>query len=101
MPRKLQAGIHHVQPVGVKPPAGIGIAADLAATIGLPREFQVVLDVVLEVVRVDEVLARVVRRVDVDELDLAGVVLAQELQRVEVVALDVHFWWCPSPCCVP
>lgn len=43
-----------------------------------------------EVVFVDEVVACVVRRVDVDELDFAGVVLAQELQRVEVVSLDVQ-----------
>lgn len=55
-----------------------------------------------EVVFVDEIVARVVRRVDVDELDFAGVVLAQELQRVEVVSLDVQgSGWCPSPCCVP
>lgn len=43
-----------------------------------------------EVVVVDEIVAGVVGRVDVDELDFAGVVLAQELQRVEVVALDVQ-----------
>lgn len=43
-----------------------------------------------EVVVVDEIVAGVVGRIDVDELDFAGVVLAQELQRVEVVSLDVQ-----------
>ena len=43
-----------------------------------------------EVVVVDEVVARVVGRVDVDELDLARVRLAHDLQRLEVVALDVE-----------
>ena len=43
-----------------------------------------------EIVFVDEIVSRVVWRIDVDELDLAGVVLAQELQRVEVVSLDVQ-----------
>ena len=35
-----------------------------------------------EVVVVDEIVAGVVRRVDVDELDFAGVVLAKELDAV-------------------
>ena len=41
-----------------------------------------------EVVVVDEVVAGVVGRVDVDELDLAEVRLLEQLQRLEVVALD-------------
>ena len=41
-----------------------------------------------EVVVVDEVIAGVVRRVDVDQLDLAEVRLLEQLERVEVVALD-------------
>ena len=43
-----------------------------------------------EGVVVDEVVARVVGRVDVDHLHLAGVGVAQELERVEVVTLDVQ-----------
>ena len=41
-----------------------------------------------EVVVVDEVVAGVVGRVDVDQLDLAEVRLLEQLERVEVVALD-------------
>ena len=53
---------------------GFGVGADLAAlAVHLAGEFEVVLDVVLEVVGIDEVLAGVVGRVDVDELHLPGV----------------------------
>ena len=43
-----------------------------------------------EVVVIDEVVASVVRRINVDELHLAGVGLLQNLQRVQVVALDIE-----------
>lgn len=43
-----------------------------------------------EIVIVDKIMTCIVWRIDVDELDLAGVVLAQEFQRVEVVSLDVQ-----------
>lgn len=72
----------------MEPSAGVGIAADLAATFHLPRQLHVVLDAVVEVVGVDEVFAGVVRWVDVDELDFAGVALLQQLQHLQVVALD-------------
>jgi len=72
----------------MEPPAGLSVAADLAPALHLPGQLQIVLDVVLEVVGIDEVLASVVRRIDVDELDLAGVALLQDLQHFEVVALD-------------
>ena len=42
----------------------------------------------MKAVRVDEILTGVVRRVDVDELHLAGVALLEELEDLEVVALD-------------
>ncbi len=72
----------------MKPPTGLGIAADLAPAFHLAGQFQVILDVVLEIVRVHEVLAGVVGRVDVDQLDLAGIALLQQLQHFQVVALD-------------
>ena len=43
-----------------------------------------------EVIVVDEVVARVVGRIDVDKLHLAGIGLLQNLQRVKIVALDVE-----------
>ena len=56
--------------------------------IELACQFEEIADVVAEVVLVDPVCARVVRRIDVDELHLPRVALLQELQHFEVVALD-------------
>lgn len=72
----------------MKTPAGFGIAADLLPAFHLPGQLQIVLDVVLEVVRVHKVLAGVVGRIDIDQLDLAGIALLQQLEHFEVVALD-------------
>src|SRR5208282_885636 len=45
-------------------------------------------EVILKVVGINEVLARVVRRIDIYQLDLAGVTLLQQLEHFEIVALD-------------
>ena len=60
---------------------GLGVAADLLATFHLARQFEVILDVVPKIVRVHEVLASVVGRIDVDELHLARIALLEELQH--------------------
>ena len=43
-----------------------------------------------EVVPVDEVVARVVRRVNVDQLDLAEIALLQKLKDFQIVSLDIE-----------
>ena len=75
------------QSVWKRPEASVLLLIFLPA-FHLAGQFEVVLDVVLEVVGIDEVLAGVVGRVDVDELHLPGVALLQELEHFEVVALD-------------
>ena len=65
----------------------LGLAARVVQEAGLG---QLVADGADVGVVVDEVVAGVVGRVDVDELDLAGVGGAQELEGLEVVALDVE-----------
>lgn len=70
---------------------GLGVGDEAAAFLVVVAALRVVVGLRLrEIVVVDEVVARVVGRVDVDHLDLAGVGVAQELERVEVVALDVE-----------
>ena len=46
--------------------------------------------ILLEVVVIDKVVARVVRRVDVNHLDLAQVVVLEQFEHFEVVAFDVE-----------
>ena len=70
---------------------GLGVGDESSAGFVLLGGLEeVVLHAVGEVVVVDEVVARVVGRVDVDHLDLAEVGLLQELEDFEVVALDVE-----------
>ena len=78
-PCELQTRIHHVQPAGVEP------AGALRVLSGHP---EVPADAVPETVPVDEIPAGVVGRIDVDEPDLAGVALPQQLESFEVVAFD-------------
>jgi hypothetical protein len=75
----------------VEPAIGVGIGHEPAAVFVVLAAPGVILLMGLPiVVVVDEVVARVVGRVYVDELHLAGVGLLEELQRVEIVALDVE-----------
>ena len=90
VPRQLQPRVHHAEPVGVESTVRLGVRDESVARRRLtwPELREVVGAGLGEVVVVDEVVAGVVRRVDVDELDLAEVRLLEQLQRVEVVALD-------------
>ncbi len=84
-----QARVHHAEPPGMESPAGLGVGALPDALLAhLPRIAQVVVQPLAVVVGVDELVAGVVRRVDVDHLDLAVVGLLQQFQHFEVVALD-------------
>ena len=73
----------------MKAAVGVGVRAELAAFgINLAGILQIGLQGLAVVVRVDEVVAGVVGRIDIDHLDLAQVGLLQELQDLKVVALD-------------
>ena len=89
--RQPQPWVHHVEPIRMKSPRGFGVRTDLAsASVYLAGEFEVVLNVVPEIVGVHEVLAGVVRWIDINELDLlfSAVRLLQKLQDFQVVALN-------------
>ena len=92
VPRQFQARIHHAQPVGMEAAVAIRIGhkavARLVLLVGAGKVF---LGCFGKVIIVDEVIARVVGRVDVDHLDLAEVGLLQELEGVEVVAFENRF----------
>src|SRR5271157_3753717 len=73
----------------MKPARCLRVGTELASlAINLARELEVILNVVLKVVGIDEVTAGVIGRIDVDQLDLAGVALLQKLEHFEIVALD-------------
>ena len=80
----------------MKSPTCLSITADLPATLNLTSEFEVVFDVVLEVVGVDKILAGVVWWINVDEFDFIGIALLQQLEHFKVIALN-HQIFCTLP----
>ncbi len=79
-----QSRVDHRAPIGMEAAVGGGVLhqpATLLIVVGPGTR---------EVVVVEEVVARVVGRVDVDELDLAGVGGTQELEGIQIVSLDVE-----------
>lgn len=73
----------------MKAPVGLGVGHQTRAVrVLLLGALEIALAVVAEVVVVDEVTPGVVRRVDIDQLHLVQVGLLEQLQRVQVVALD-------------
>ena len=56
----------------------------------LAAVFHVILGALCKVVLIDKIIAGVVRRVNVDHLDLAQIGFLQELQHFQIVALDIE-----------
>ena len=84
-----EAGVHHAQPVGVKTTAGLGIGRLLDPLFAhLPGVAQIILEPFAVVIGIDEFVAGVVRRVDIDHLDLAVIRLLQQLEDFEIVPFD-------------
>ena len=59
-----------------------------AVGIDLPGQLLVITNTLAEVVGIDEIIPGVVRRVDINQLDLAGIALLQQLEHFQVVAFD-------------
>src|SRR5690554_5405754 len=86
---QVQARVHHVQPLGVEAAFVGGVGGEGAAfAVFQAGVLQVGVQAFAEVVWIDEFLAGVIGRVDVDLLDLAVVALLQQLEHFQVIALD-------------
>lgn len=72
----------------MKPPAGFGIAADFGPAFALPGNLQIIFNVVLKIIGIHKIFAGVVRRVDVNQLHLVGIAFLQQLEHLQVVALN-------------
>src|SRR3990172_2414638 len=89
LPRHEEPRIHHREPSRVEAAGGFGVAGKkVSLGVLLAGELEVGIQRVGEVVGIDEVLAGVVGRVDVYHLHPPGVGLLEELQDLEVLALD-------------
>ena len=58
--------------------------------IVLAAIFHVISCVLLKIISIDKIFARIVRRINVDHLDLAQIGFLQELQHFQIIALDVE-----------
>src|SRR5437879_3774665 len=73
----------------MKSPAGLGIGNEkIAFRIPLPSNFEVCIQGVREVIRINEVVAGVVGGIDEDYVDLAKIGLVEKLEDFEVVSFD-------------
>lgn len=77
--------VHHVAPIGVVAAVGFGVGATCLAGLLL-----VVIQRIAEGIFVDEIVAGVVWRIDVNHPDLAVVRTLKKLQYFEIVAFDVE-----------
>lgn len=88
---KLQPRINHRAPIRMETTIRIRVLHKAVAKfIHIARLFVIFLLTLFEVVMIDEVIARVVRRIDVNHLHLTQIRLLQQLQCVKIVALDVN-----------
>ena len=85
---KEQAGVKHVQPVGMKTAIRLCIGVNFHAICSYPNVFPVCSFVFLPCVGIDEVLVLVVRRVNVDALDPIAVRGKQTFQDFEILSLN-------------
>lgn len=69
---------------------GIGVLYQLTTFIKISTLSFIFFASHLKIIVINKVVARIVRRVDINHLDLASIVLAQDLERVEVVTLDIQ-----------
>ena len=84
-----EARVHHGEPFGVETALGFGVDGETEALfVGLAGEAQVFLEALAVVVGIDEILSCVIRRVDVDHLDLTDIGFLEELEDFEIVSLN-------------
>jgi len=72
----------------VKSPASLKITTKFQSAIALASHLLIVAYPVGIIIRVNKVIARIVRGVDIDQFHLARVALLEQLEHFEVVALD-------------
>jgi hypothetical protein len=71
--------------------ACFGISRELPSlSINLTRVLQIGLEAFCVIVRINEVIARVVRRVNVNHLDFAKISLLKNFENFEVVTFNDH-----------
>ena len=86
-----EPGIDHVEPVCVEAPIALGIGYHTVLLfVELSAAGHVLVCGLCEVILVNEIIAGVVRRVDVYHLHFSEIGLPQEFEHLEIVSFDVE-----------
>ena len=86
---EVKTGIHHREPVRVVPTIGFCILYEtIAVTISLSCRFLIPRPITREVITIDEIFPRIIRRVDIDHFHLFRVSFLEEFEDFEIVSLD-------------
>ena len=73
---------------GGEGPFGQIIVIPGSSAFALPRSFQVSSQGVMIIVRIEQVISGIVRRIDVDQLDSSSVAFSEQLEDLEIVAFN-------------
>ena len=92
-----QPRINHIQPIGMKPPVALRVLHQpVALLVVLPAVGDIAIRILGKIVLIDKIVPRVVGRIDINHLHLAQIRFPQQLQNIEVVALDVKVLAVPA-----
>ena len=88
---QLQPRINHIEPIGMETAIALGVGHKTVA-------FFIILTAIIHIVRrtlgkiilIDKIVTRIIRRINVDHLDLTQIGFLQELQHFQIIALDVE-----------
>ena len=88
---QFQPRINHIEPIRMESAITLGVGHKAVA-------FFIILTAIIHIVRrtlgkivlIDKIIAGVVRRINVDHLDLAQIGFLQELQHFQIISLDVE-----------
>lgn len=94
-----QSRIYHIQPIGVEATVGFGVALQgakglVALGIKSPIGLFKSLFALSEIVIIDEIVTRIIGRVNVNHLHAAEIRFAKDFEHVEIVALNIEIFSC-------
>ena len=91
--RQHQSGINHTAPVGMKASVGVGILEQAVFVLVVHSHLFIFFFLCAhEIVSIYEVVAGIIRRIDIDHFDLAEIALLQNFQDFQIVALDIEIF---------
>ena len=91
IPRQHQPRIHHTAPVGVKPSVAVIVLEQPILVLVIHPHLTVFFILrTHKIVCIDNIVARIIRRVNVNHFDFAQITLLQQLEHFQIVTLNIE-----------